>query len=254
VNPVDPVKKSSRTGAIKIYRRTKFLMENVTLKMCVLLAGVLLLGAAGHSENLIVNGSFESGPDGALKLPSVIAGWRVFAVVPEECKIERVCDPSKASDGACFLSVSSAKNGPGGIGVDTTFQSDGSVFLQRGETVTVSFDARRDSGPDRSLYVQVRAVSPDDDSAFEEIASDYFSLKDRWTRYSCTFTPQKQETSRFYIAFRGWKGDQDRAVQTVHIDRVELRKGSDSASTGPVYLLYPAPLAATAGWHEKTIE
>lgn len=213
--------------------------------------GALLLCMVGGAscENLIANGSFENGPAGELALPSVIAGWRAFAVVPEECAIDRICDPEKASDGDCFLAVTSTENGPGGIGVDTTFRSDGAVLLQKGETVTVSFDARWDAGPDRSLYVQVRAVSPEDDSAFEAIASDYFSLNDQWTRYSYTFTPQKQETSRFYIAFRGWKGDQDRAVQTVHIDRVALRKGADSASTGPVYLLYPAPLAASAGWH-----
>ncbi len=224
------------------------------MKIRVLLPGLLLLlGAAGICENRIINGSFENGPAGELALPSVIAGWRAFAVVPEECAMERICDPEKASDGDCFLAVSSAKNGPGGIGVDTTFRSDGAVLLQKGETVTVSFDARWDAGPDRSLYVQVRAYSPEDDSAFEEISSDYFSLNDRWTRYSVTFTPKKQETSRFYIAFRGWKGDQDRAVQTVHIDRVELRGGADPASTGPVYLLYPSPLAATAGWHVQPL-
>ncbi len=195
------------------------------------LTGLLLANFA--SANLVMNGSFEDATagtypgDGALpQIDTVLPGWRIFDTSGANT-FQIINDASEASDGSHCVQITSVLSGSnlGDMGLDITTTGDGEVLLTTGTTYTLTFDAKRVSGTDNSLWVSVATKERNTSTTAENMVSEGLTLTSSWTTYSYDFTPAQPaaEDGRLslYVGFRPKLGGslQD---ETIYLDNVKV--------------------------------
>lgn len=198
-------------------------------------AGMMWL-AGMASANLLVNGSFEEGPPGDFGVrqgnpaADVMTGWRVFSTRPDasDVVVELIEDPAEATDGNRYIRITSrvSGGGMGDAGMDTSHQGMGQVLLTPGVTYTVSFDAKRVSGPDNSLHFTLRTREEGTNREVEQFLGESISLSDSWTTYRYEFTPASMPVAAgkgiaIDIGFRP-KSGAAMQEQVIFLDHVRL--------------------------------
>ncbi len=190
----------------------------------VIMTSVLLAGIA--NANLVVNGSFETGPVGVFTTPAndVMPGWRVFdTTVPDAVTYELVNDPLEATDGSNYMKITSTTTATGpDSALDITHTAGGAVPLTPGITYRVSFDAKKVAGSANNLSVTIRTF--EGNSTLESFVSEGLALSGEWTSYSYDITPTLLESGgaegNLYIGFRP-KGA-TLLDETLYIDNVSV--------------------------------
>ncbi len=214
-------------------------------KWNLILMGALWVGAA-HA-NWVVNGSFETGPVGALSLPSIdeIPGWRAFDTSGSN-SVELVSDAADAPDGTNYIKITSVLSGAGlgDTGVDITTKGAGKLLLTTGVTYTVSFAAKWLSGSDPSISFTLRTFAEGSTTIVEEFKAVTLPLNPSWTTVTYEFTPTQRpaggEGITLYAGFRPKAGgslqeeviciDDVRLVaDVVTVDLAPLASGGDGA-------------------------
>jgi hypothetical protein len=222
--------------------------------VCMLLAGIA-------NANLVMNGSFESGTagtypgDGALpQTDSALPGWRMFDTSGSNA-FELISNEAEASDGTNFIRMSSVLSGSnlGDTGLDITTTGDGEVLLTTGTTYTVTFDAKRVSGTDNSLWVSVTTKERNSSTTLDSMVSEGITLTSSWTTYRYEVTPVQsadgEKRIALYIGFRPKLGGalQDEVIDLDHVNVVA--KPTSSSSRGFPMTLSASETTARLEWH-----
>ena len=201
---------------------------------------ISLLLASLANANLVMNGSFETGPSEDLGVgpgsPSIdkVDGWRAFDTSGDNF-IEQVNDPNEAADSSHYIKIVSVLSGSnlGDTGFDITTTGDGEVLLNTGTTYTVTFEAKRVSGTDNSLWVSVQTKKRGTSVTLETLVSEGLSLTSSWTTYHYGFTPTQSDVGEkrvvLYIGFRPKKGG-DLQNETIYLDQVQVVPESTTLS------------------------
>jgi hypothetical protein len=191
----------------------------IAIAMCGLMMGVA-------NANLVVNGSFETGPVGVFTTPSsdVMTGWRMFdTTAPDAVTYELVNDAVEATDGNNYMKITSTTQSGVDAGLDITAAGSGAFAVAIGTSYRVSFDAKRVAGTDNQLNLSIKTM--EGNSNLEVLVSEGFALTSEWKTYTYTVTPTLLESGgaepNFYVGFRPKSGAalQD---ETIFIDNVSV--------------------------------
>ncbi len=224
-------------------------------KIAAMMMGVLLAGVA--NANLLVNGSFETGPVGAFTTPTFdLEGWRIFdTTVPDAVTYELVNDATEATDGNNYVKITSTTTDVGpDSGLDTAWAGLGAVAVSAGASYRVTFDAKWLAGTDNRLSFSIKTM--EGNANLEVLVSEGFALTSEWKTYTYEVTPTLLESGgaepNFYVGFRA-KGA-TLLDETICIDNVSVTEIPDNTTLvngsfeeGPVGVL-SLPSYAVTGW------
>jgi hypothetical protein len=210
------------------------------------LAAGLAACCRADGGNRVVNGGFEDTgaqtltPDRASPAFSV-AGWRAFNTAAAGSVTYRiVTDPAAASEGRNYLSIDCSSSEKVDAGFDVHFAGSGAASISPGAVYTVSFDAKRVSGPDNGLQFAVNTFEGNS-TTVESLLDMNLTLKDEWTSYSFQIIPTRPESDgsdpNLYLGFRPRKG-MPLQRESICIDNISVTRSDAHSDSVRLFNLF----------------